>query len=238
MIPPFDQPPYRTVRGHIAEAIRKAILDGGLRQGERLVERKLASLFGTSLSAVREALIELQSQGFITKTPNSATFVTKFTPRSTEDIYAFRCVVETYAVEQAARLATPEQIAQLEKLYFEMLDSARAGIHDVTHHKDLALHEMIWRIANNESFEIALQRVLRPFLAFSEIHFMRRRGLLVENVRMHLPVLEAIKSHNPKLARKRYLAVLKKWRAQAIRNASEDADQLDVGSESAQIEVR
>jgi DNA-binding GntR family transcriptional regulator len=108
--------PYKTVRGHIIGAIRQAILDGSLRQGEKLVERRLASQFGTSLSVVREALIELESQGFITKTPNTATIITNFTARSIEEVFAFRRVVEVFAVEKAAQLATAEQIEQLRKL--------------------------------------------------------------------------------------------------------------------------
>ena len=75
-------PVYKSARRHIVATIQKAILEGSLRQGEKLVERKLAGQFETSLSVVREALIELESQGFITKTPNTSTIVTNFTSRS------------------------------------------------------------------------------------------------------------------------------------------------------------
>src|SRR5205809_7906326 len=107
--------------------MREAILTGTLREGERLVERKLASQFATSLSAVREALIELEAQGFVTKKPNAATHVTRFNNDDVAKIFAFRRLVETFAVEEAARLALPDDIVVLEKLYLDLLDAGRSS---------------------------------------------------------------------------------------------------------------
>ena len=73
----FEKLPSNTLRGRIAERIREAILDGSLPAGQRIVERRLAEQFGASLTAVREALIELESEGFIAKRPNSTTHVTQ-----------------------------------------------------------------------------------------------------------------------------------------------------------------
>ena len=56
----------------VAERIRESILDGSLQPGERLVERKLADTLGVSQSAIREALIQLELEGHVTKKPNSA----------------------------------------------------------------------------------------------------------------------------------------------------------------------
>ena len=61
----FSKLSPRTLRDQIEEKIREAILGGLLRPGERLVERRLAEQFGSSLTAVREALISLESDGFV-----------------------------------------------------------------------------------------------------------------------------------------------------------------------------
>src|SRR6266566_6537517 len=106
----FEKRSTNTLRGRIAGKIKEAILTGNLREGERLVERKLATQFDTSLTAVREALIQLETDGFVTKIPNSATHVTKLSLRAAEKIHAVRSVLETFAVEEAARLTSPEQV--------------------------------------------------------------------------------------------------------------------------------
>src|SRR6185437_17112666 len=89
-------------RHQVAEKIRESILDGSLIPGERLVERKLAEVLGTSQSAIREALIQLELEGHITKKPNSATFVTDFSQRDLENTIAVRRTLESFAAEEAA----------------------------------------------------------------------------------------------------------------------------------------
>jgi DNA-binding GntR family transcriptional regulator len=146
----FTPPLHKTAREHIVASIRNAILDGTLRQGEKLIEQKLADQFGTGLSVVREALIEFASQGFIAKTPNTATIITTFTPGSVREVFEFRRVVEPHAVAEAARLATPEQIAELRRLYLDLHQSAQATDPVPNVGRDLSLQEMIWRMGGNE----------------------------------------------------------------------------------------
>lgn len=223
----FLPPQHKTAREHIAASIRQAILDGKLRQGEKLVERKLAEQFGTSLSVVREALIELGSQGFITKTPNTATIVTSFTSRSIREVFEFRRVVEAHAVEQAARLATPEHIAQLQQLYLELHDSARAPDPVLNVGRDLSLHEMIWHMSGNKCFEIALQRVLRPFFAFTAVRVMDRGSFdLIHNCNLHLSLVEAIAAKNPDAARQCFLTGLCQWQSDADQDAHPEGQTL------------
>jgi DNA-binding GntR family transcriptional regulator len=156
---------HQTVRGRFAEAIRRAILDGSLSQGERLVERKLASHFQISLSAVREALVELEAQGFVTKKPNAATYVTRFNNKDVAKIFDFRKLVETYAIEEAARQAEPEDVVLLERLYLDLLDAARSSDVALFVQKDLALHEAVWQMSRNEYVTSALERAVRPFFS-------------------------------------------------------------------------
>jgi len=94
--------PSYSLRGRIAETLREAILNGTLEEGQRLVERSLAAQLGASLTAVREALIELEMEGFIQKRRNASTYVTKLTLEDAEKIFAVRSALEAYAVEQAA----------------------------------------------------------------------------------------------------------------------------------------
>ena len=91
----FERLTTQTLRGQIAQRIRHAILNGTLKPGERLVERKLASEFGASLTAVREAVIELETDGFITKRPNAFTYVTKLSITEIEKVFVLRKVLET-----------------------------------------------------------------------------------------------------------------------------------------------
>src|SRR6185369_8364345 len=131
-------------RHQVAEKIRESILDGSLVPGERLVERKLAETLGTSQSAIREALIQLELEGHVTKKVNSATYVTHFSQRDLENTLAVRRALEGFAVEEAARLATPADVQRLEELLQQSHTAARAKDFQKYIRGDLSWHIAVW----------------------------------------------------------------------------------------------
>ncbi len=208
----FEKLTTATLRERIAEKMREAILTGTLREGERLVERKLASQFATSLTAVREALIELEAEGFVTKKPNAATHVTKLTLEGAEKIFVLRRLLEAFAVEEAARRAAPEQIQKLERHYRDMLEAATKKSTRTFIRKDFAFHEKVWEAAGNEYLAAALERIVVPIFAFSAMRVDSRQAFdLKQDALSHLPMLKAIKAKDPEAARKAFLASLEEW---------------------------
>ena len=199
--PAFERLPSYSLRGRIAETLREAILNGTLEEGQRLVERSLAAQLGASLTAVREALIELEMEGFIQKRRNASTYVTKLT-------------LEAYAVEQAALVAGPEHIERLEARYLEMQEAARANDRKAFLRKDYAWHEMIWQITGNEYLQAALRRLLVPLFAFTAIRIVTRGVFdLLHDAQTHLPILDALKARNPEASRNALLTGLTEWNA-------------------------
>lgn len=208
----FERLSSNTLRQRIADRLREAILTGRLREGERLVERNLATEFQTSVTAVREALVQLETEGFVSKKPNSATHVTKLTLEAAQKIFTVRRLLETFAIEEAARAITPEQVELLEKMYVELLESAQAQDAQVFILKDLALHEQIWRLAGNEFLEVALRRIAHPIFAFTAIRVLSCNLFdLLQDAYSHLPIIEAIKAKRPEAARAAILLAMDEW---------------------------
>lgn len=59
----------RSAADAAGDMLRKAIISGALSPGERLVEQRLASKLGIGQPTLREALKELEYQGFVRNTP-------------------------------------------------------------------------------------------------------------------------------------------------------------------------
>jgi DNA-binding GntR family transcriptional regulator len=216
MGPVFQRIPNDTLRGRIVERIHAAILNGSLKEGQRLVERQLAAQFETSLTAVREALIELEATGFVTKKPNSTTHVTKLSKEAGEKIFLFRRIVEGFAVEEAARQATSKQLESLEIIYSKLLDAARSKDAPLFIQTDFSLHEQIWRMTDNDYVHDSLRRALLPYFAFTAIRVVSHRPFdLVQDVSSHLPLLDSIRARDPKEARKAFDVALNEWLEQA-----------------------
>lgn len=212
----FEKLAFSSLRDHVSEQIRDAILSGTLSEGERITERKLADQFATSLTIIREALIELEGDGYVVRKSNRTTHVIAFSADAVEDIFVFRRIVETAAVEEACRSASAEQMRLLETACAQLLDAAQSDDQHFYHQKDLTLHEVIWKISNNECLAIALNRVIRPFFAFTAI----RTGFRVlfdvdHDAHGHIEFANAILSRDPLQARSSYLRALDEWHGQA-----------------------
>src|SRR5438045_8421999 len=97
----------------IVTSLREAIIAGAIKSGNQIVEGKLAQQLGVGQGLIREALIELEHQGFVQRSPFSWTQVTTFTNEDAEQIYEIRIRLEPLAFALAARRATPEHIDEL-----------------------------------------------------------------------------------------------------------------------------
>lgn len=212
--PLFDKLPASTLRGRIAKQVRGAILSGSLKPGDRIVERNLAGQLGASLTAVREALVELEGEGLIVKRPNATTFVAMPTAAEIAKIFEVRNVLEPFAVELAARHATPEQVAKLQNFYRGMVDAARR--HDIAGYleMDFAWHELVWTMADNEYLRSALRRMLLPMFTLKMLLPPDDSSVdWLGDATSHRAILEGIKSGNPKAARAALLAATAKWQS-------------------------
>jgi DNA-binding GntR family transcriptional regulator len=212
----FEKLTNNTLRGRIAEQMRGAILNGTLAAGQRIVERAIAAEFGASLTSVREAIIQLESEGFITKKPNASTYVTQLSLPEAEKIFAVRGVLEEFAIREAARVATPEDVALLQRLHMAMVDSAREEDGKQLIQRDFAFHEGIWKISGNEYLVWSLRRTVLPLFAFSAIRFAATHSFdLMQDAYSHLPLVNAIQAKDPDLAGKELARGMSVWLNQA-----------------------
>ena len=210
-----------TLRQQIVHEVRQAILSGTLHPGERLVERNLAASLGTSLTAAREAMIQLESEGLITKRPNSTTHVTQLSPEEISQIFAVRRVLEEFAFVEAARHGTAPENNKLEQIHAKALRFAEAGDARAYIGQDLAWHEAVWRMAHNQFLYASLNRAILPLFGFSVIGVAMQEGFdLVEDARNHEPLLKAIAAHDVTATRRAYRAAADNWSVEAQKAAS------------------
>ena len=206
-----------SARHQVADKIREAILDGSLSSGERLVERKLADMFGTSQSAIREALIQLELEGHVSKRPNSATFVTHFSQRELENTISVRRVLEGFAAEEAARQSTRADIERLEELYRQSAAAVRAHEFQKYIRGDLSWHIAMWESTHNDCLVETLRRVVVPLFGFSAIRVAMQPGFnLTNDLKLHRALLDAVAAGEPEASRRAFNAAMHDWANQAL----------------------
>src|SRR6266851_378987 len=94
----------------VVALLRDAIISGAIQSGEQIVEGKIALQFGVGQGLIREALIELEHQGFVQRTPFSGTQVPKLSLEDAQQIFDIRTELEPLALSLAGHNATPEQM--------------------------------------------------------------------------------------------------------------------------------
>lgn len=106
-----------TSKVKIFRQLRRSIIMGHRRPGERLDIDDLASRFETSVTPVRDALQMLSQEGLVMIRPRSGYFVASITLKQLRDMLELRKVLELAAIERAVLRITPEQIASLRTVH-------------------------------------------------------------------------------------------------------------------------
>jgi DNA-binding GntR family transcriptional regulator len=100
----------------ITERMLGAIWEHRLPPGTKLVEDKLASVFGVSRTKIRQALGRLAHDSILTIYPNRGTFVSSPTVEEARQVFNARRVIEPALIRQLAQTATKDQIGRLRQI--------------------------------------------------------------------------------------------------------------------------
>jgi DNA-binding GntR family transcriptional regulator len=97
-----------TIVKNVTKSLRKAILNGTLKKGERLIQEEWADRLEVSRMPIREALTQLQMEGLVEMVPHKGAIVTPITRDDIEEIYHTRSLLEGLAVEKSLPYLTKE----------------------------------------------------------------------------------------------------------------------------------
>ncbi len=103
----------QTSKNTIFRELRRTIIMGHHKSGERLEVEIIARQYSTSVTPVRDALQMLAQEGLVYIKPRSGYFVTHTNLKQLRDLLDLRRVLEVASVERAALRITDQQIREL-----------------------------------------------------------------------------------------------------------------------------
>jgi len=134
----------------VAKEISAIILEGELKPGDKLNEVEIARRLGVSRGPVREAVRQLQEAGILQPEPFKGSYVRSLNQREVAELYALRSLLESAAVAEAIRLATPADLAEIEEALHETETAALSNAKSRMIEADVAFHTAICRAGHNE----------------------------------------------------------------------------------------
>jgi DNA-binding GntR family transcriptional regulator len=115
----------KTLRELALEHLRSEIIDGTLKMGQILSERKISDQLGVSKSPVREALAQLRDEGLITIEPQKGARVFELSNEEVAQICDFRQAIEMAAFELAIKRNYQALVDDLKSIITKMKDAKK-----------------------------------------------------------------------------------------------------------------
>ncbi|WP_083097736.1 GntR family transcriptional regulator [Pseudophaeobacter leonis] len=94
----------------VFEALRKAIIEGDVKEGEPLRQDEIARQFNTSRIPVREAISRLEEQGLVKTQRYKGAVVSGLSADEAEEIFDFRALIEPEVIRRAVPLMSQETL--------------------------------------------------------------------------------------------------------------------------------
>jgi DNA-binding GntR family transcriptional regulator len=112
---------------HVYESLRDVIIRGQLEPGCRLNQVDVATELDVSERTVREALMQLISEGLLARQPFTEVRVVKLSPGEIEEILRMRILLEGWAIELAASGISQEELDRMRRLLPRMKAKSTIG---------------------------------------------------------------------------------------------------------------
>jgi len=203
-------------KDQVVQAVKEAILTGSINPGDQIVESKIARELGSGIPLVREALIQLEQDGFVQKTPYKGTIVTKLGPKEIREIFQLRVELEAIAVEWAKENVTPDDINELQKLIRRMEQSGAELDLDQFYEIDLEFHRKLWAMSGNPYLVAVLERIVVPLFAFFVMKTRRERESYIRSAAMHAKIVEGLETKDAAEMHELMKDTLKGWRGDML----------------------
>jgi DNA-binding GntR family transcriptional regulator len=165
------------------------------RQEIRLDERQLAQDFGVSRTPVREAMAQLEREGFVRSVPRRGVYVVRKTKSEVIEMITAWAALESMAARLITQNAGDEEIASLRRM-FATFEGGELRAHlDEYSEANIEFHQTIIRMSGNGVL-ISLAENL-----FTHMRMIRRKTIaekdrVERSIRDHMNIIEALEARD------------------------------------------
>lgn len=183
------------IRARIAEDIVR----GHLSPGSALEEIEIARAFNVSRTPVREAIRQLEAEGFATARPRRGAVVATIAPERLREMFQVMAELEALCAGWSARTMGSEEHGALLRILEEGAAAVAAG--DITSYSAVndRFHDMIYSGSGNGFLADLVLGVRRRCAPFRHAQF-HSLGRLQRSQEEHRRIVDAIRSGDPAAA--------------------------------------
>jgi DNA-binding GntR family transcriptional regulator len=223
MVAPLDD--TSTFADRAYRALRDVIvsLDVYQSQGDvRLDERRLAQDLGISRTPVREAMAQLEREGFVRSIPRRGVYVVRKTKREVIEMITAWAALESMAARLITRHASDQDIAGLRAMFTTFADGRIDAKLDEYSEVNIRFHQAIIRMSDNKVLTDLAENL------FTHMRMIRRKAIGEDDradrsIRDHVNIIEALERRETERAE----ALVRDHALSLAEHVARHADHLD-----------
>ncbi len=194
---------FLPLRDVVFNTLRRAILTGQLKPGERLMEVHLANKLGVSRTPIREAIRKLELEGLVVMVPRKGAAVAKISEKSLRDVLEVRRALDVFIAELACERITKDQIARLKKAAddFENVTKDESKKNDTAFlaKADVAFHDIIIEATGNTRLKSLVNNLAEQMYRYRFV-YLQNSDIHDNLVKEHSDILKAIEKKDKEAA--------------------------------------
>jgi len=162
--------------------LRAKILSGQIPAHTQFIVEDLAQELGISRTPVRDALSKLVSMGLVNYDGNSY-IVAGYSAKDVRELYAIRIVLEDFAIREAARHLSDDQISGFRRLCERSAKSLKETGEDqrVMIKLDTELHQLVYRGSRNSRLKAILDDIQEKILLIHKWGYFTKKVEYLES---------------------------------------------------------
>jgi DNA-binding GntR family transcriptional regulator len=169
------------------------------REDIRLDERKLAQDFGISRTPVREAMAQLEREGFVRSVPRRGIYVVRKTKAEVIELITAWAALESMAARLITQQATDEEIAGLRRMFATFLSGEVHAKLDEYSEVNIEFHQAIIKLSRSRVLADLAENL------FTHMRMIRRKTIVEKDradrsIRDHMHIIEALEARDTRKA--------------------------------------
>jgi len=210
----------KSLREEVYDSLKKSILHGKLKAGQRLIEENLAHQIGISRTPVREAFHKLERDDLVTRLPKGGFAVREFTKEDVEEIFGIRSALESYAAYLATFHIPPDRISILEKKIEESERALENGDDEKVVQLHTEFHDLLYKSCKSKKLTEMINNFRDYFYRYRSALLHTKEGFTY-SLESHRQMLEAMRNKNARLVERLVRKHLERGKEIVIREIDE-----------------
>ncbi len=205
-----SQPIHKTLSQLIYNHLKDAIINNELKAKQKINEKEIAQLFEISTTPVREAVLRLGAEGFVTVNSHREAVVTEISYEELKEIFQVLGFLDSWGTILAVDNLSPEDLKEIEDLTKEMERHCNISSLDKFIAVNQEIHKKMWKCIPNRFLQATLHHVNNQMLRYNyaRLYAFRKPGVLQRSLKEHQEILSALKNKDKKKIKN---LVVKHW---------------------------